>query len=190
MEDSGRSATFAMAMVLAVGLFAFVVLTGLLTGGTPARQVAAPATATATATALPSPLPTLTPRPRPSPTVTATATPSPTPSPTPTPLPLWHTTEIRVPARAMSTLTVPLSRGQMLDGALSVDRDVAFSIVGPAGTAVLDLGRVGGPRTFTLVAADAGNYVLRFDNRYSLLTPKTVALSYRTLDAGAGRLQP
>ncbi|MBI4497120.1 MAG: emp24/gp25L/p24 family protein [Chloroflexi bacterium] len=179
MENSDRREAVAIALVLVFSVAVFVALGGVGAAGSMAQ--ASISTPSPTATVTPRPTPTATASPTPTPTSTATPTPLPTATATPTATPSpWRRSDVKIPARSIHTLAVPLAAGEVLEGFFTTTQDVGFSVVGPEGTLALDQGRVRGPHSFTVVATSAGSYTLRFDNSYSWLTPKTIQLSWRT----------
>jgi hypothetical protein len=57
-------------------------------------------------------------------------------------------------------------------------KDINFYITDPAGSRIVDLGRVNQAAQFEFNTATAGAYILHFDNGFSWFTPKTIALTY------------
>ncbi len=80
------------------------------------------------------------------------------------------------------TLTMHFDRGERLEGYFTVrggNDDVKFYIKNPYGAVILDAGTVTGRHDFAFTAEHEGVYTLYFDNTFSLITSKTIFLSYR-----------
>jgi hypothetical protein len=81
-----------------------------------------------------------------------------------------------------SYLVYNLNIGDRFSGSLSITggsgNDIDFSVTDPLGTTVLDLGRVSNGREFNFEAERNGAFRLVFDNSFSLISQKTVTLSY------------
>jgi hypothetical protein len=79
------------------------------------------------------------------------------------------------------TVTFILNKGDRIEGYFTVlggSNDIRFNIKDPYASTILDAGTVTGRRDFAFTAEYSGAYTLTFDNSYSLLTTKTVFLSY------------
>lgn len=75
-----------------------------------------------------------------------------------------------------------LKTGQRFTGSLAISggsgNDIDFSITDPQGTTILNLGRVSQGRSFDFTAQASGAYTFHFGNGFSLLSSKTVNLTY------------
>lgn len=87
---------------------------------------------------------------------------------------------------ATKTLTFNLKNGQRVSGSLSISggsgNDIDFWITDPVGATLLNFGRVSQGRSFEFTANQDGAYTLHFGNTFSLISTKTVNLTY---DVGA-----
>lgn len=79
-------------------------------------------------------------------------------------------------------LTFNLQTGQKFTGSLAISggsgEDIDFRVVDPSGATIVNLGRVSHGATFEFTAQESGAYILHFDNTFSLLSSKTVNLTY------------
>jgi len=101
------------------------------------------------------------------------------------PLALANASQVQttqVPALNSETLTINLSSGDKFTGSISISggsgNDIDFSVTDPQGTTILDLGRVSQGRSFEFTAQQSGAYTFHLDNSFSILSSKTVSLSY------------
>jgi hypothetical protein len=89
---------------------------------------------------------------------------------------------IQVDALTEKTLTFNLNSGQKFTGSLAVSggsgNDIDFWVTDPQGTKIVDSGRVSQGKTFQFTAQASGAYALHFSNGFSLLSSKTVNLTY------------
>ena len=89
---------------------------------------------------------------------------------------------IQVDALTEKTLTFNLNNGQKFTGSLAVSggsgNDIDFWVTDPQGTKIVDLGRVTQGKTFQFTAQTSGAYAFHFSNGFSLLSSKTVDLTY------------
>lgn len=89
---------------------------------------------------------------------------------------------LHVDPLTMLTFTVNMNAGDSFVGSLSISggsgNDVDFWIKNPSGDTIADLGRVHEGTSFEFSAARSGAYSLNFDNSFSLLSSKSVTLSY------------
>lgn len=80
-------------------------------------------------------------------------------------------------------VSVFLNSGDQVSGSISVSggsgNDINFYVTDPSGAQVYAAGRVsGGGNTFAFSADTSGAYTLHFDNSFSILSSKSVAVSY------------
>ena len=74
-----------------------------------------------------------------------------------------------------------LDRGFRLTGSFSVEggnNDIDFKVIDPVGNTIIDLGRVTGETSFQFLTEQDGNYTAVFGNSFSMLTSRTVTISY------------
>lgn len=90
---------------------------------------------------------------------------------------------IQVSAGSYYTLTFPnLKKGNVLEGYFTIqggNNDVGFRVQGPSGADQVSIARVANRHDFRLDVAQDGPYVLIFNNGFSVVTDKMVALNYR-----------
>ncbi|MCJ7761543.1 emp24/gp25L/p24 family protein [Candidatus Bathyarchaeota archaeon] len=83
---------------------------------------------------------------------------------------------------ATRTLTFNLNQGQRFSGSLSISggsgNDIDFWVTNSVGATILNLGRVSQGRQFAFTADRDGGYTLHFGNTFSLISTKTVTLTY------------
>jgi hypothetical protein len=89
---------------------------------------------------------------------------------------------VQVAPLSQETLVFNLDSGQQFTGSLSISggsgNDINFWITDPTGATILNLGRVSQGRSFDFTAQASGAYTFYFDNSFSLLSTKTVSLTY------------
>jgi hypothetical protein len=89
---------------------------------------------------------------------------------------------VQVGALSEQMLIFNLKTGQKFTGSLAISggsgNDIDFWITDPQGTTVLNLGRVSQGRSFDFTAQASGAYTFHFSNSFSLLSSKTVNLTY------------
>jgi hypothetical protein len=89
---------------------------------------------------------------------------------------------VQVDPLTQKMLTFNLNDGQKFTGSLAVSggsgNDIDFWVTDPQGTTILNLGRVSQGKTFEFTAQVSGAYTFHFSNTFSLLSSKTVSLSY------------
>lgn len=89
---------------------------------------------------------------------------------------------VQVGPLSQQTLIFNLDSGQKFSGSLSISggsgNDIDFWVTDPTGTTILNLGRVSQGTSFDFTAQASGAYTFYFDNSFSLLTTKTVSLTY------------
>lgn len=89
---------------------------------------------------------------------------------------------VQVSPLSEATLVFNLDDGDKFAGSLSITggggNDIDFRITDPQGTTVLGLGRVSQGRTFEFTAQASGAYTFHFGNTFSLISSKTVTMSY------------
>ena len=89
---------------------------------------------------------------------------------------------ITVPPLTEKLLILNLSQGADFKGSLSISggskNDINFFVTDPQGQTVVSLGLISAGGTFEFTAQSAGAYTFHFGNRFSLLSSKTVTLSY------------
>ena len=80
------------------------------------------------------------------------------------------------------TLTFNLNQGQRFSGSLSISggsgNDIDFWVTNSVGATILNLGRVSQGRQFAFTADRDGGFTLHFGNTFSLISTKTVTLTY------------
>jgi hypothetical protein len=83
--------------------------------------------------------------------------------------------------RQMGQMSVLAEKGQSISGRFvvqgGIEGDVAFRVFTPHGRMVLDEGR-NQELDFNVPVRIRGDYVMQFDNRFSILTEKDVELTY------------
>jgi len=88
----------------------------------------------------------------------------------------------QIPALSTETWTFNLNSGDSFSGSLSISggsgNDIDCRVTDPQGTIILDLGRVSQGKSFGFTAQQSGAYTIHFGNTFSLLTSKTVAVTY------------
>jgi hypothetical protein len=89
---------------------------------------------------------------------------------------------VQVGALSEQMLIFNLKTGQKFAGSLAISggsgNDIDFWIIDPQGTTVLNLGRVSQGKSFDFTAQASGAYTFHFSNGFSLLSSKTVNLTY------------
>lgn len=89
---------------------------------------------------------------------------------------------VQVDALSEQMLIFNLKAGQKFTGSLAISggsgNDIDFWIVDPQGTTILNLGRISQGRSFDFTAQASGAYTFHFSNSFSLLSSKTVSLTY------------
>jgi hypothetical protein len=89
---------------------------------------------------------------------------------------------VQVGALSEQMLIFNLQTGQKFTGSLAISggsgNDIDFWITEPQGTTILNLGRVSQGRSFDFTAQASGAYTFHFSNGFSLLSSKTVSLTY------------
>jgi len=89
---------------------------------------------------------------------------------------------IQVSPLTEQMLIFNLDSGQKFTGSLAISggsgNDIDFWITDPQGTTILNLGRVSQGRSFDFTAQASGAYTFHFGNTFSLLSSKTVNLTY------------
>ena len=89
---------------------------------------------------------------------------------------------VQVGALSEQMLIFNLKSGQKFTGSLAISggsgNDIDFWITDPLGTTILNLGRVSQGRSFDFTAQASGAYTFHFSNSFSLLSSKTVNLTY------------
>lgn len=88
---------------------------------------------------------------------------------------------VQVSPLSEQMLTFNLETGQKFTGSLAISgggEDITFRVVDPLGATIVNLGRVSHGAAFEFTAQESGAYILHFDNSFSLLTSKTVDLTY------------
>ena len=79
-------------------------------------------------------------------------------------------------------LVFNLRRGDKFTGSISISggagNDIDFWITDPTGVTIRSYGRVSLGRTFEFQATQDGAYTLHFDNSFSIISSKTVTLTY------------
>jgi hypothetical protein len=89
---------------------------------------------------------------------------------------------IQVGALSEQMLIFNLKSGQKFTGSLAISggsgNDIDFWITDPQGTTILNLGRVSQGKSFDFTAQASGAYTFHFSNDFSLLSSKTVNLTY------------
>jgi hypothetical protein len=75
-----------------------------------------------------------------------------------------------------------LAEADKFSGSLSIsggaNNDIDFWITDPNGNTIVNLGRISQGTTFEFTAQKSGAYTFHFDNSFSLISSKTVSLSY------------
>jgi len=75
-----------------------------------------------------------------------------------------------------------LAEGDKFSGSLSIsggaNNDIDFWITDPYGNTIVNLGRISQGTTFEFTTQKSGAYTFHFDNSFSLISSKTVSLSY------------
>ena len=78
-------------------------------------------------------------------------------------------------------LSIGAAAGQTVELALMVDSDIDLTIADPTGTVVYGPQRVRRSYNTQLRCPAGGNYVIKLDNSFSLITTKQVLVQYRLL---------
>jgi len=94
-----------------------------------------------------------------------------------------------VPARSASTVPLPLSQGDAVEGNITVtgglNNDINFNITDPNGNIIRSFSLVT-QTPFSFQAETTGDYILVFDNSFSLLISRSVTLDYLVKPATLG----
>ncbi len=117
---------------------------------------------------------------KPTPTATPIPTPTPIPTATPTPTPVVYANTVVIASGKYVDVPLTLEALNRVVGDITIEgggNDVNFVIWDPFKNEMQDLGRVSRNRSFAFVATVSGNYYLRFDNSFSLVTNKVVRYS-------------
>lgn len=89
---------------------------------------------------------------------------------------------VSVSQMSTNILTYNLDSGQTFSGSISISggsgNDVNFWVTNPQGATLVNSGKVSGGTSFEFTAESSGAYTLHFDNSFSLLSSKTVQLTY------------
>jgi len=89
---------------------------------------------------------------------------------------------VQVGALSEQMLIFNLNTGQKFTGSLAISggsgNDIDFWITDPQGTSILNMGRVSQGGNFGFTAQASGAYTFHFSNSFSLLSSKTVNLTY------------
>jgi len=89
---------------------------------------------------------------------------------------------VQVGALSEQMLIFNLKTGQKFTGSLAVSggsgNDIDFWVTDPQGTTILNLGRVSQGKSFDFTAQTSGAFTFHFSNSFSLLSSKTVSLTY------------
>ncbi|MHB1130797.1 MAG: hypothetical protein ACYC4L_00210 [Chloroflexota bacterium] len=177
--------SFLLGMVMGLALAAIVIGGAIVLAprGQPAGATAALSPTRSIATPTPdTPTPTATATPQPSPTPTTPPAPTATPvRPTPTPSDTPRFENLEVPPRRSVQLSIVASAGQTLELALMVDSDIDLTITDPTGTVVYGPQRVRRSYTSQLQSPAGGNFLLKLDNSFSIISTKQVLVQYRLL---------
>ena len=176
--------SFLLGLVLGLALATVTVAVSIMFAPKSPLAIAAAQTAlaspAATMTRVP-PSPTATPVP-PSP---RTATPQPPATPSrPAPTASFEpprTQSVDVPPRRNVQVSIPVSAGQLLDLAILLESDIDLTISDPSGTTVYGPTRVRRSYTALLSSPTNGNFVLKLDNSFSIISTKQVLVQYRLL---------
>ena len=87
-----------------------------------------------------------------------------------------------IPPGVEKVIAMALENGDRVKGSISIsggpDNDINFWVIDPAGETILNLGRVGHYKDFEFQATQSGDYVLHFDNSFSISHSKAVTLTY------------
>ena len=79
-------------------------------------------------------------------------------------------------------LIFDLDKREKFSGSLAIsggaNNDINFWITNPSGNTIVNLGRISQGTTFEFTAQESGAYTFYFDNTFSLISWKTVSLSY------------
>jgi hypothetical protein len=89
---------------------------------------------------------------------------------------------IVVPAGYTQTLTFNLNKDAKFTGSVSVsggNNDINFWVANPTGDHIIPKQGVHVGKSFQFEAESNGGYTLNFDNSFSLVTSKTVTLTYK-----------
>lgn len=89
---------------------------------------------------------------------------------------------VQVGALSEQMLIFNLKTGQKFTGSLAVSggsgNDIDFWVTDPQGTTILNLGRVSQGKSFDFTAQTSGAFTFHFSNSFSLLSSKTINLTY------------
>jgi len=91
-----------------------------------------------------------------------------------------ETTQVEPLTKRM--LVFDLDDGDKVTGLLSIsgglDNDIDFWVTNPQGTTIVNLGRVNQGASFNFTVHQSGAYTFHFDNTFSLISSKTVSLTF------------
>mgnify|MGYP001041145795 CR=1 FL=1 len=96
----------------------------------------------------------------------------------------YHERNFTVSPLSEQTLSLELTAGDSPEGSVQVvtggNLDIDFYVTDPYGNTVYSApGRLTGKRDFFFTAGYDGYYTLRFSNKFSVFTSKSVAVKYR-----------
>ena len=103
-----------------------------------------------------------------------------TPTPRPTAVPT-KTVSFKISAGDQYVVNLDMSAGSRLEFRFTSDLDINFQLLGPLRGAPLGNYPRVGQVNHEYVARDSGTHSLVFDNSFSLLTSKSVRLTYRVV---------
>ena len=92
-----------------------------------------------------------------------------------------RTQSVEVPPRRNVQVSIGAAAGQLLDLGVMVNSDIDLTITDPSGAVVYGPTRLRGAYAGKLVCPTSGNFVLRLDNSFSIISSKTVLVQYRLL---------
>lgn len=108
------------------------------------------------------------------------------------PADFYHIYSFDVEPSSATTLTFKMSRGETLEGYLTVsggNDDIRFYINNPAGVKMLDIKRVQERYDFVYTADSDGSHSLSFNNGFSFRTGKHICLHYRIIKRANSNLR-